>query len=551
MSASLEDLNGRKGLGAKVIERKAFSGLQLGDLPPMEAWTPANRENRRVSKDGEVRHSRDGSVQKVSEVPPTPSASHQTMQPFSYSNRYDVSFNFGGDDHQAIRTYWEGLVTSQTFDCIIGILVFVNAVIIGIQVDHAARNRTDSIPAPIRVCETLFCVIFTIEIMMRICILQKRYFYRRGKWNLWNIADFVFVLSQVTEEIITIAFEEEETFRVNWSYMRCIRVLRFIRTLRSARIVPLIKSLRTLVASIQSAASSLVWVVALLGLVVYIFSIWLTQIVADFQVQNEGNEYSEALRLYYGSLGSTMLSLYQSVTGGLDWKDAIEPLSDGISPLLALVFCMYIAFVVLAMLNIVTGVFVHSAMSDEKESTDIFMKQNICQLFGAGPDDNGNDGVSNQALRLEDFESKLDDKIMLEYFRAIDVDPSEAKGVFELLDLDGSGSVDADEFLSGCLRLRGPAKALELELVMNEVRAVHKEVLLFANSFDSLVNQARPSVSAASVDASSPNQMFPHDVLATALLQIPQGAANATTLRDSAALGATSVSTSATQHESC
>merc|ERR1719486_861583 len=44
MSASLEDLNGQKGLGAKVIERKAFSGLQLGDLPPMEAWTPANRE---------------------------------------------------------------------------------------------------------------------------------------------------------------------------------------------------------------------------------------------------------------------------------------------------------------------------------------------------------------------------------------------------------------------------------------------------------------------------------------------------------------------------
>lgn len=34
--------------------------------------------------------------------------------------------------------------------------------------------------------------------------------------------------------------------------------------------------------------------------------------------------------------------------------------------------------------------------------------------------------------------------------------------VFKILDLDDDGALDADEFLSGCLRLRGPAKTLDV-----------------------------------------------------------------------------------------
>merc|ERR550537_1648760 len=73
------------------------------------------------------------------------------------------------------------------------------------------------------------------------------------------------------------------------------------------------------------------------------------------------------------------------------------------------------------------------------------------------------------------FESQVDRPNMKEYFRAIDVDPSEAKGLFRLLDMDGSGTINAEEFLNGCLRLRGPAKALDLALVMREMRRMHTQ----------------------------------------------------------------------------
>merc|ERR1712014_174358 len=57
---------------------------------------------------------------------------------------------------------------------------------------------------------------------------------------------------------------------------------------------------------------------------------------------------------------------------------------------------------------------------------------------------------------------------MNEYFKTIDVDPSEAKGLFELLDTDNSGGVDTSEMVNGFLRLRGPAKALDIALLIRE-----------------------------------------------------------------------------------
>merc|ERR1719401_2990123 len=55
---------------------------------------------------------------------------------------------------------------------------------------------------------------------------------------------------------------------------------------------------------------------------------------------------------------------------------------------------------------------------------------------------------------------------MVEYFRSINVDTSEAQGLFELIDVDGSGTVDANEIVQGCLRLKGTARALDVALLM-------------------------------------------------------------------------------------
>merc|ERR1719203_2337657 len=113
------------------------------------------------------------------------------------------------------------------------------------------------------------------------------------------------------------------------------------------------------------------------------------------------------------------------------------------------------------------------------------------------------------AMNWEVFESLIDSKAMQEAFKAINVDPSDACGLFKMLDLDNTGVVNAEEFLSGCLRLRGPAKALDLAMLIREVRMLEEKLLskqaveapgLLEESMMSILNRDCPRM--GTIDAS-------------------------------------------------
>merc|ERR1712232_1400200 len=170
-----------------------------------------------------------------------------------------------------------------------------------------------------------------------------------------------------------------------------------------------------------------------------------------------------------------MMSMFQAITGGVDWGQPLEPLVSHVSPAMAFLFSFYIAFSILAMLNVVTGVFVESVLASAKKDKDLFMVNNARELFQTDLEDHT--GL-HSAMTWEVFEGKMDAPQMQEFFKAIDVHPSEAKGLFDLLDLDNSGSISADEFLNGCFRLRGAAKALDLALLIQEVRQMDRRMKL-------------------------------------------------------------------------
>merc|ERR1719517_350810 len=80
-------------------------------------------------------------------------------------------------------------------------------------------------------------------------------------------------------------------------------------------------------------------------------------------------------------------------------------------------------------------------------------------------------------MTWDQFESQLHLPEMELYFKAIDLDVSEARGLFKLLDLDESGTINVDEFVMGCLRLRGPAKAIDMATLMYDTRKANQRVL--------------------------------------------------------------------------
>jgi hypothetical protein len=138
-----------------------------------------------------------------------------------------------------------------------------------------------------------------------------------------------------------------------------------------------------------------------------------------------------------------------------------------------------------AVLNIVTGVFVDSAMRANSDNRQLVvheeldaknkMLKNLRRLFEE-MDENGDGTIS-----MDEFCARLNDERVVAYFQALKLDIHDTKAVFHLLDMDASQEVDVSEFLDGCYQLQGEAKSvdtkvmrLQLHWVVQHLEALHE-----------------------------------------------------------------------------
>lgn len=370
---------------------------------------------------------------------------------------------------RSLHDVFHRLVTDVKFDWCICALIVANALFLGCQTDFMARQGTDMLPEVFSVTESLFCAFFAMELSIKLFVFRWKYFTMDDR--NWNIFDMFVVILQLTEEVLAIF--GSSVFSQNLSFTRMLKLLRLVRIIRLARILRMIHELRVLVSCITNSIKSLVWTCLLLFIMIYSMSLILTQLVHDHRMTfdpeglcnsgREGCEHHLALLHFYGNLARSMLSLFQSISGGVDWDQLLYPLLTEISPLLGALFCLYIMFAVLAMMNVVTGIFVDSVLVSAKQDKDQFLLNNAREIFRDA--DNGN-------FTEEQFLSMLGNRHMVEFFKGIDVDPSYASTLFKIMDLDESGEINAEEFLSSCIKLRGPAKALDTAVLIRNMQQI-------------------------------------------------------------------------------
>jgi len=241
-----------------------------------------------------------------------------------------------------------------------------------------------------------------------------------------------------------------------------------MRVLRVMRVLRLISELRTIVSSIVGSMKSLGWAILLLLLMIYIVGVFFTQQINQYMVELDPsvakNDKQIILNQYFGSLLRTILSLFQAMSGGIDWDSLADPLIREIHPALGFAFTAYIAFAILALLNVVTGVFVQTALQSARDEEDAFLTDQIISLFHMRANaELAGLGKSAQTLTSYEVEEVLANQgEAVKEWRAIDLKPEEAKYLFNLLDIERKGEVDFEEFLSGCLRLKGSAKSIDM-----------------------------------------------------------------------------------------
>jgi len=236
-----------------------------------------------------------------------------------------------------------------------------------------------------------------------------------------------------------------------------VRIVRIVRIFRIIRMFDFFRELRILVLAIASALKSLMWALCLLCFIMYVVAVILTFGAA------EAAKTDSTLNKHYGGLFKCMYTLWMSITGGISWIEVAEPLAPlGIG--YPIVFNVFIGFVQIAVLNVVTGVFCENAIESAARDEDDVMQEHVKRKeeFVTKLTTVFQDCLQSGGISVTDFECKMELESMRLYFETLHLPVGNVRTLFRLLDDDGSGLISIDEFVTGCLNLRGPAKSVDV-----------------------------------------------------------------------------------------
>lgn len=361
---------------------------------------------------------------------------------------------------QPLRHYMALIVSGPVFDRVVLLAVTINAVLAGVVADQLARDSewSHSSHSLVRTLEIIMFVVFVVEMCMRLFVYRSSFFC--GSSMRWNLFDFSVVLMQFVEEVLLIVHEHR-----NLLLGRCLRALRFLKVLRIARYNDHVKIL--IGCCVQVVHSF--WGAGLcLLLFVYMMSIFTLSVTSMDGGVGSGQEQ---LDHWYGSLPLTVLTLLQSLTGGIDWGDATRPLLDHDLPL-GMVSTLWTLVSIVVLMNVITGIFVSTAMhqasraardKDIGKAEDLFLQLNVDR---------------DSTLRLDEFVDFVGSPQAERFLATQKIKKRDAELLFGLLDKDGSGDISMHEFISGCMQLKEQVRLVDvlylsahLDLVFEEIKA--------------------------------------------------------------------------------
>lgn len=250
-----------------------------------------------------------------------------------------------------------------------------------------------------------------------------------------------------------------------------------------------------MISGVVHCGKPLCWAIALLGLLSFMYVVFLVQMSSEWLRDLSGSQDSitdgdqktvDFLFEYFGSLWLGMYTLFKCITGGIDWEAISDPLRR-ISPLLVVAFCVYIALGTLCILNLITAVFLETATNKSKamfkretvmddmsnrlkwiDHTKALFKTVLRDIDGERYDRVG--GNFRESVSLNQFKSLLETRPDVMAHLARDgLHMYSPVDIFNIIDDNGDGSIDLNEFVVGLHRLKGNLSPLHMSFELNRI----------------------------------------------------------------------------------
>jgi hypothetical protein len=206
--------------------------------------------------------------------------------------------------------------------------------------------------------ERSFLAFYTIELMLKLAN-HRLYFFCNEDMS-WNIFDFVLVGQALQDEVIAMLLDGDGG---SFAFARMLKLLKLGKVFRMLRALRFLKELRVMIQSIVGSAMSMLWSFVMMSLILYLFSLVFVSQLNDFLIEyvedspDGEDKYVEDARTFFGSVGLSMLTLFMSASGGVDWVEPYTVLQKPGDVFLPSLFLMYILFWTFAVMNILGGIF--------------------------------------------------------------------------------------------------------------------------------------------------------------------------------------------------
>eukprot|EP00927_Polykrikos_kofoidii_P009832 TRINITY_DN1411_c0_g2_i1.p1 TRINITY_DN1411_c0_g2~~TRINITY_DN1411_c0_g2_i1.p1 ORF type:complete len:444 (-),score=90.47 TRINITY_DN1411_c0_g2_i1:165-1496(-) len=391
---------------------------------------------------------------------------------------------------------FDACVGSTFFEWTMQTMVLLSGLNIGCQAHWSLEHLLEDEPVFFQALDSIFTAVFGIELACRIATERSSFLNcNDAKFN-WNISDLVIVVVSLSETLLTVS--------LGTNVVRVVRLARIIRLLRVLRVLRMFSSLRVMVVGALNSAKLLLWALVLLFTVMFMFGTTIMHLLDDrFNTLAEpGERFSDMLQrlkdedadtvrillFRFGGLPQTVLSLWLSATAGLDWGDIALPLWSA-SPLICVIYMAYVAFAILCVLNIVTGVFVESASKLSQSDKDIAIMEDMnyrkqwmeeaVALFREIDSD------ISETIDLDELVSATQDERVRACFRKIGVDigPHNVTSLFEIVDFDRNGCLEATEFVDALQQLHGGARSIDILRMKHDLRKIKQSLSHLVSCF--------------------------------------------------------------------
>lgn len=397
-----------------------------------------------------------------------------------------VDKTLGGKSRPS-RNPWQSfteILQRSCWDTVIAAVIILNTVTIGLSTDLQPHWRGWFF------LDTIFAGIFFMEMLAKMKSGLRKYFM--GPSGRWNIFEFLLVLFAVLEIVTGWGSNTSEGNSSTGSMVvfRVFRLARIARILRMSRLT-VFSDLLMMINGATGGMRTFIWSVFLISLPVYSVALVLTDSLKDHD-DIPGAEM-------FSNVGTSFYTVFRCVVGN-DCTDAegrpvFVLITDNKNWAFGLVYCITTLVMSFGLFNVIVAIYVENIVAAAKyndahskrqrlRDTSMFAEKatNLVEFIWKkylekteNPTLMASD-VNNLQITPEFFADLRCYGEFQDLLRDLDIADEDTLDLFDTLDVDGGGTIDLEELLTGLSKLRGDARRSDIVSVGLIVRSLQVSV---------------------------------------------------------------------------